>query len=313
VVASYADSAGAVVRRWRPSWPVSVGATLGALRRGSRDPAYHRADDGALWRTTRTPEGSATQRLVARDGEVESCSWGDGATWVADRVPRLLGADDDVSTFDADLHPLVARQWKRYGAGMRTPATESVLECLVAAILEQRVTGLEARRSWLWLLTTYGEPAPGPGPEFLRVFPAPAVVASVPSWEWHRAGVDGARAATVMRAVSYAGRLEECVALPVGVARARMEAIPGIGVWTSAEVASRALGDADAVSYGDFHVAKNVVYALTGEEDGTDARLAELLEPWVGHRGRVVRLVELTGNSRPARGPRYSPQDNRNR
>jgi 3-methyladenine DNA glycosylase/8-oxoguanine DNA glycosylase len=92
-----------------------------------------------------------------------------------------------------------------------------------------------------------------------------------------------------------------------------MEAIPGIGVWTSAEVAARALGDADAVSYGDVHVAPNVVYALTGETDGTDERLAELLEPWPGHRGRVVRLVELTGISRPARGPRYSPLDFRDR
>ena len=91
--------------------------------------------------------------------------------------------------------------------------------------------------------------------------------------------------------------------MPHSAARARMEAIPGIGVWTSAEVASRALGDADAVSYGDFHVAKNTVYALTGETDGTDERLAELLEPWAGHRGRVVRLVEMTGISRPARGP----------
>ena len=101
--------------------------------------------------------------------------------------------------------------------------------------------------------------------------------------------------------------------MPLDAARARIQAIPGVGVWTSAEVASRSLGDADAVSYGDVHVAPNVVYALTGETDGTDERLAQLLEPWAGHRGRVVRLVELTGLSRPARGPRYSPLDHRGR
>jgi 3-methyladenine DNA glycosylase/8-oxoguanine DNA glycosylase len=302
-----------VVRTWRPSWPASIGATLGSLRRGRGDPAYHRADDGALWRTTRTPEGSATQRLSSVDGAVVSSSWGPGADWVADRLPVLLGVDDDVTGFDASLHPLVAEQWRLRGAGMRTPSTGAVLEALVAAVIEQRVTGMEARRAWRWLLTAYGEPAPGPAPEHMRVFPEQAVVASVPSWEWHRAGVDGSRAATVMRAVSYAGRLEECVGMTHAAARARMESIPGIGVWTSAEVASRALGDADAVSFGDFHVAKNVVYALTGETDGTDDRLAELLEPWRGHRGRVVLLVELTGISRPARGPRYSPLDFRNR
>lgn len=302
-----------VVRRWTPSWLVSIGGTLGGLGRGGGDPAYHRAPDGAVWRTTRTPHGVATQRISSAGGVVESQSWGPGADWVAARLDVLLGIQDDVSGFDPTLHPLVAEQWRRRGSGMRTPRTESVLESLVAAVLEQRVTGIEARRSWRWLLTTYGEPAPGPAPEHMRVFPAPTVVASVPSWEWHRAGVDGSRAATVARAVSYAGRLEECVRMEPAAARARMEAIPGIGVWTSAEVAARALGDADAVSYGDFHIAKNVVYALTGETDGTDERLAQLLEPWAGPRGRVVRLVELTGISRPARGPRYSPLDFRDR
>jgi 3-methyladenine DNA glycosylase/8-oxoguanine DNA glycosylase len=292
---------------------VSIGSTLGSLSRGKGDPAYHRTPDGALWRTTRTPEGPATQRISSADGVVESRSWGPGADWTAARLDVLLGVQDDVSRFDASLHPLVAEQWRTRGAGMRTPRTETVIEVLVAAVLEQRVTGIEARRAWRWLLTAYGDPAPGPAPEHMRVFPRASVVAGVPSWEWHRAGVDGSRAATVARAVSYAGRLEECVAMPPAAARARMEAIPGIGVWTSAEVAARALGDADAVSYGDFHVAKNVVFALTGETDGTDERLAELLEPWAGHRGRVVRLVELTGISRPARGPRYSPLDFRNR
>lgn len=303
----------AVEREWRPSWPVSLGATLGALRRGTADPAYRRTPDRALWRTMRTPEGPATQRLEVSGGVVASAAWGPGAEWATDRLPRSLGADDEVSGFDPSAHPLVAEQWRRVGAGMRTPAVGVVLEVLVAAVLEQRVTGLEARRAWRWLLTTYGDPAPGPAPEGMRVFPGAEVVARVPSWEWHAAGVDGSRSATVMRAVSYAGRLEECASMPVAAARARMEAIPGVGVWTSAEVAARSLGDADAVSYGDFHLAHNVVYALTGETDGTDARMAELLEPWAGHRGRVVRLVELSGVSRPARGPRYAPLDFRRR
>jgi 3-methyladenine DNA glycosylase/8-oxoguanine DNA glycosylase len=303
----------AVTREWRPSWPVSLGATLGGLARGRSDPSFRRTPDRALWRTMRSPEGIATQRLSVADGVVTAQAWGPGAQWATDRLPQILGVDDDVSTFDPSLHPLVAEQWRRVGAGMRTPSVGVVLEVLVAAILEQRVTGIEARRSWRWLLTAYGEPAPGPAPEGMRVFPAPDVVAAVPSWEWHGAGVDGSRSATVLRAASYSGRLEQCVDLSHAAARARMEALPGVGVWTSAEVASRSLGDPDAVSYGDFHVAHNVVYALTGEADGTDERLAELLEPWAGHRGRAVRLVELTGISRPARGPRYSPVDHRKR
>jgi 3-methyladenine DNA glycosylase/8-oxoguanine DNA glycosylase len=298
-----------VTRVWRPGWPVSLGLTLGSLRRGAGDPAYHRDESRALWRTMRTPDGVATQRLEEAEGVVTSTAWGPGAQWATERLPRILGADDDVSTFDPSLHPLVAEQWRLLGAGMRTPAVGCVLESLVAAVIEQRVTGMEARRAWRWLLMTYGDPAPGPAPEGMRVFPAPEVVARVPSWEWHKAGVDGSRAATVMRVVSYAGRLEQCDDLPHAEARSRMHAVSGVGVWTSAEVASRSLGDPDAVSFGDFHVAKNVVYALTSETDGTDERLADVLAPWAGHRGRVVRLVEMTGRSRPARGPRYSPRD----
>ena len=302
-----------VGRTWRPSWPVSLTATLGSLGRGRADPTYRRTDDGAVWRTMRTPEGPATQRLVVAGPEVLSSAWGPGADWASDRVPVLLGAGDDVTGFDASAHPLVAAQWRRLGGGMRTPATGVVLETLVQTILEQRVTGREARRSWGWLLATRGEPAPGPAPDGMRVFPAAGAVVSVPSWEWHRAGVEDVRAATILRAASYAGRVQECAALPVAEARTRLEALPGVGVWTSAEVASRALGDPDAVSFGDVHVAAEVVYALTGETDGDDDRLAEVLAPWAGHRGRVQRLVELSGVSRPARGPRYSPLDHRGR
>ncbi len=135
----------------------------------------------------------------------------------------------------------------------------------------------------------------------------------IPSWEWHKAGVETARSGTVLRAAAVAPRIQECAAMTGEDARARLVLLSGVGRWTAAEVAQRALGDADAVSYGDFHVAKDVVYALTGETDGSDDRLAEVLEPWAGHRGRVVRLVELAGISRPARGPRYAPLDFRHR
>jgi 3-methyladenine DNA glycosylase/8-oxoguanine DNA glycosylase len=79
--------------------------------------------------------------------------------------------------------------------------------------------------------------------------------------------------------------------------------VPGVGVWTSAEVRFRAHGDADAVSFGDYHVARWVGWALTGEEIDDDG-LVELLEPYRPHRARVQRLVELSGRRPPRRGPR---------
>lgn len=284
---------------------------LGGLRRGAGDPA-HQVIDGRVWRTSLTPEGPATQCL-SRDGEdVVATAWGAGADWVASQLPDLLGARDDLAGFDPSRHPLVADLWRRYGP-LRFPATGRVLEALVPAVLEQRVTGQEATRAWRVLLRRYGGPAPGPAPDGMHVPAAPEVWRAVPSWEWHRAGVERARSDTVVRAAAVANRLEECAGMSGPQARERLQRVPGVGVWTAAEVAQRALADADAVPYGDFHLAADVVYALTGETDGTDERLAQLLEPWAGHRARVVRLVELARITRPRRGPRYAPLDFRHR
>ena len=87
-------------------------------------------------------------------------------------------------------------------------------------------------------------------------------------------------------------------------AHRRLQALPGVGPWTSAEVAIVALGDADAVSVGDFHLPHLVSYALAGEPRGTDERMLELLEPYRGQRGRVQLLLEAGGITAPRFGPR---------
>jgi 3-methyladenine DNA glycosylase/8-oxoguanine DNA glycosylase len=115
--------------------------------------------------------------------------------------------------------------------------------------------------------------------------------------------VDGRRSGTLLRAAAAAERLEQAAGMAAGPARARLEAVPGVGGWTSAEVAHTALGDPDAVSFGDFHVARDVGFALTGHPTD-DAGMADLLAPYLGHRYRVQRLVELAGIRAPRRGPR---------
>jgi len=137
--------------------------------------------------------------------------------------------------------------------------------------------------------------------------PTAKVWAALPSWEWLRAGVDGKRSAAVVHACRVAGRLEQTVGLPPAEAERRLRAVPGIGVWTAAEVRQRAHGDADAVSFGDYHVAKDIGWALTGSPVDDDG-MAELLEPYRGHRYRVQRLLELAGVHRPRRGPRMAPR-----
>ena len=296
------------VRVWRPGKPVSVGAILTVFRRGGGDPTFQPDRGQGWWLGLPTPQGPATLQLLARaaDGEVVAQAWGPGAVWVLDRVPSLLGADDDAAGFVAH-HPRVARALRTY-AGWHVPRSGLVLHALVPAIIEQKVTGQEAFSGQRVLVRRFGQRAPGPGAERgLWVAPDARAWASIPSWEWLRASVDGARSAAAVRAAGHAGRLEQAADLPLAEARRRLRALPGVGVWTSAEVAQRALGDPDSVSFGDYHVAKNITWALTGEALDDDA-CAELLEPYAGHRYRVQRLLELDGAMRPRRGPRMAPR-----
>lgn len=311
----------ALVRRW-PDGPrewaqadgrsrIDMFAILLPLRRGSGDPTWAPGPAGSFWRTTRTPEGPALERLsVEPDGSVRCEAYGPGAAWLIDRLPGLLGADDQAAGFSP---PDVLARTSRERSGWRVPRTQRVVEAFVAAVLEQKVTGHEAWRAWRDLVRWHGEPAPAaPGaPETLRVVPDAATWRLIPSWDWHRAGVDRSRSGTIVKAMRSPGRLEECASLAPADAERRLRALPGVGVWTSAEVAQRALGHPDLVSFADFHLAKHVVFALTGEMGGDDEQMAELLEPYAGHRFRIQRLVELSDLGAPRRAPRYSPQDMR--
>ena len=293
-----------LTRVWRPGRPTAVGLIGSAFRRGAGDPTFQSDRGDGWWLGLPTPSGPATLRLVQRSdlGEVEAAAWGQGSEWALDGVPALLGDGDDEADF-VPRHPQVASAHRRYAA-WHVPRSRLVLHALVPAAIEPKVTGQEGFGGYRPLVRGFGRGAPGPGEERrLWVAPTAQEWAAVPSWEWLRASVDGARSGTAVRAAKVAGRLEECVDLPRREARARLRAVPGVGVWTSAEVAQRALGDADAVSFGDYHVAKNVTWALTGEALG-DEEMAELLEPYRGHRYRVQRLLELHGGHRPRRGPR---------
>jgi 3-methyladenine DNA glycosylase/8-oxoguanine DNA glycosylase len=288
-------------RTVRPVLPVDLRLTLFPLRRGRLDPSV-RFEPGGVWRATRTPAGPATThiRVSAAAGTATMRAWGPGAEWALDAFPALIGADDDESGFEAGAG-LVGQLHRRL-RGLRIGRTGAVIEALVPSILEQKVVGLEARRSYARLVRALGEPAPGPGG---LVVPPPAkVLAETPTWVFHRANVERKRADTIRRACSYAARLEETVAMASDAARRRLTALPGIGAWTAAEVAMVALGDADAVSVGDYHLPHQVSWALAGEPRGDDARMLELLEPWRGHRGRVLRLIGAGAGATPHYGPR---------
>ncbi|MFE0423919.1 DNA-3-methyladenine glycosylase family protein [Streptomyces sp. NPDC058953] len=141
------------------------------------------------------------------------------------------------------------------------------------------------------------------------MIPEPRTWALIPSWEWHRAGVDDKRAATVLRAVRVARRMEEAAAMDPESARARLEAVPGIGPWTSAETVQRSNGAPDAVTVGDLHLPRIVGWALAGDRDADDAAMLELLAPYEGQRHRAARYVLLSGRVPPRRKPKMPRVD----
>ncbi|OLL73955.1 hypothetical protein Ae168Ps1_2339c [Pseudonocardia sp. Ae168_Ps1] len=287
---------------------------LSPLRRGRGDPTWRTAGDGGvIWRVSTTPDGPATVAVRRRadggeHGTVRATGWGPGAAWELDRLPSLLGADDDPSSFEAH-HPLVAAAVRRR-PGLRLGSSGRVWDTLLPAVLEQKVTGTEAHRSFRELAWRHGDPAPGVVPAGMRVPPTPAQVRDIPVWQWHRAGVDHARRSAILHAAVVAHRLEDAAGLRGEAGRVLLRRVRGIGVWTAAEIAQRAWGDPDAVSFGDFHVPNTVGWALLGH-DLDDAGLLEVLAPYAPQRQRAVRYIEASGFRRPRFGPRFSPRDYR--
>ena len=255
---------------------------------------------GDAWRAMRTPDGPATLHLRSFGYDIQAEAWGPGAEWALDSAPGLVGAFDDDSAFEPH-HDVVAELW-RYNRGVRITRAGGVMQVLIPAILEQKVTGSEARRAYRSMVLATSEAAPGDAGLFLP--PEPARIAETPYFAFHPWGVEQRRAETIRGACAQAARLEMCAVLPTDQANGRLLALPGVGPWTVAEVARMALGDPDALSVGDYHLSNIVCWALARRSRGSDEEMLELLEPYRGQRGRVQRLLEAGHITAPAYGPR---------
>ena len=291
-----------VVTRFEPGRPLDLAQTLAAI---GDSPAL-RTSSGEAWRASLTPDGPATVHLLqSSDGVVDVEAWGPGASWAAAQAAALCGQDDDDAGF-VPGHPFLSQVHKR-NPGVRLPKTSAVFEALVPAILGQKVTGIESRQSYAHLVGALGDPAPGPAR--LTVPPAPRVLARTPYWTFHKFGIERRRAEAIIGAARSASRLEETISMNMAAAYQRLQAFPGIGPWTAALVAATALGDPDAVPVGDYNLPHSVGYALEGTARSSDERMLELLEPYRGHRARVIRLIALAGISAPRFGPRLPLRD----
>ena len=278
---------------YRPSHAIDIGYSVLWAKT-----VRHRA--GVYWWTTETPQGNAVLAFRAADGFVRADSWGPGTDWALTQLPTLLGADDhDAADFRPD-HPLLRRLSEQFST-LRIGATGRWYEALATTIIGQRVVTADAGASRAALSRRYGTPAPtGPA----NAFPTPARLLELTDHDFHRVGIERSRARVLRIAAKYADRLEQLDGVPGPDATEWLQRLPGIGPWTTGITTTIAGGDPDAVPTGDLHIPRMVTYALTGQEDGNDETMHEALEPFAGHRQRVVRLVKLGGggqeNHRPA-------------
>lgn len=282
--------------------PLDLRATL--VVSGLKGPALKTRPDG-LWRATRTPNGPVTVRMRLRERRLVVDAWGKGSSWALHRFPEWVGEHDDPSAL-VPRHPAVDRA-TRMGRGMRMAAVGGLVEVLVPTILAQKVTGREAGRSYRQLVARYGEPAPGPGG--LSLPPHPDRLAGLRYFDFHPLGVERRRAETIITACRVAHRIEATLHEDLADSYRFLHRLPGIGPWTSASVMRVARGDPDAVPVGDFHLPNTVTWALASEPRGTDERMLELLVPYHGQRGRVIRLLERYAGGAPAYGPRTASPD----
>jgi 3-methyladenine DNA glycosylase/8-oxoguanine DNA glycosylase len=269
------------------------------MQRGRGDPTM-RTSGGAVERASRTPEGPVSVRFAEVEGGVAVEAWGSGGGWFLERAEAWVGAEDDDTGFDP-APGLVRDLWRR-NRGLRIPRTGLITERLIPVILEQKVTGNEARRAYRRLTDALAEPAPGPLDLVLP--PDPVRIAELPYYAFHPFGIERRRAEVLRAVCARSAWIDEAFDLPLDAAMARLSTMRGVGAWTVAEVARIALGDADAVSVGDYHVPNIVAWALAREPRGSDERMLELLESYRPHRGRVQVLLESSGIRAPAFGPR---------
>lgn len=286
---------------------IDLRTTMATIGTYAQDPST-RWTTNSFAKAVLTPDGPGTMLLTwDRSGATVAEAWGRGAEWLLDRAPHWVGLHDDLTGFRADVHPVVGEWWRRH-TGMRLAAAGVVWQELLLVLLGQRVTTVEALRSWSRLVRSWGEPAPGP--LGLHLPPTPEAVAARSYTDLHRFNVERRRADAILLAARRANRLEEAATMAPPDALRRLSALPGLGIWTATSVVTACHGDPDTIVLRDYGLPTMVNYAFTGEarhldaDAGGDEVMCRHLEPWAGHRQRVVRLLFAVGVGPPRRGPR---------
>ena len=273
-------------------FPVHFGRTFSMQRLGRYDPTADSSDD--CFRKAFFYRGEPAAVEFRRDGdalEVSAC--GSHAETLLEETAAGLSQDDLYASF-ATRDSGVWRLHRRL-PGLRLLRVPWMYDMTCSAILQQRIRTVDAMRDWRRIAQRWGAMAP----MGLRAFPAAEMLARVPMFELESLGIDPRRARTLLRFAQESRFVPLKTDMSFAVLRGHLFGISGIGPWTTETVLGFGAGDADAAIPGDLHLPHLVCYALAGEPVGSDERMMELLEPFRGHRFRIIRLLYASRLSVP--------------
>ena len=269
-------------------FPVHFARTFSMQRLGPYDPTADLSDD--CFRKAFFYRGEAAAIEICRDGDsLRVMVFARDAQELLDETVAGLEQDDryfDFATGDSGILRLHSSL-----PGLRLLRVPWLYDMTCSAILQQRIRTVDAMRDWRRITHRWGAHAP----LGLRAFPPAEVLAAVPRFELERMGIDAKRARALVQFAKEQKFVRLKPGMDFGTLRELLLRVEGIGPWTAESVLGYGAGDVDAAIPGDLHLPRVVCYALAGEFDGTDERMMELLEPFRGHRFRIIRLLYASG------------------
>lgn len=236
-------------------------------------------DGDTYARTLRLPTGPAAMRLTMTSREVQATIWAPDSADVDDCVRRaraLLDLDADPGVIDR--HLATQRGLRRSVTehpGLRVPGHVDGFEVAVRAVVGQQISVSGARTLLGRLVTAYGDEldASDAAPGLTRMFPTAQRIAAVDPAQLPMPRSRG-RALVAIAAAVVAGDLVLDRSADRADARRSLLALPGVGPWTAAYIALRALGDPDVFMSGDLGVRHGL------ERLGLDPPAIDACAPW---------------------------------